>query len=392
VRAGLIAATVMTAAAFVGAPGSRPALAAYPGANGRIAFVSDRDHGAHDIYSMNADGTDVRRLTTGLWTSDPRWSPDGTKIAFVVGYAVPYPTPYGTDIYSINADGSDVQRLTSEPGNDYAPTWSPDGTQIAFTSERRAGVADIYVMSADGSGVRRLASDFPALSPEFGARYRRSPAWSPDGSQIAYAAPASAPYANRGEDIFVMNVDGNDERRLTSARPDQFNSWPQWSPDGAKIGYTHTQNPFDVDVYVMNADGSEQTQLTTGPDFDVFGNWSPDGAHIVFMRRLWVAPGRFAPEFEHGNGIYTMDSDGSHLTQLQRGGDLKEAPDWQPLPRVSSRTGYCMPEPVMRADGTMGTFVDLVGGQPDTDPRYRGAVPAALVANIGLTCDRPYFP
>src|SRR4051795_4698964 len=127
----------------------------------KIVFRGDTDlvdhSGDEELYVMDADGTDIVRLTdNAVFDSAPAFSPDGTKLAFES--ARDSGDPLKLDIYVMNADGSDVRRLTADPAHDEGPIWSPDGTKIAFTSER-GGSSDIWVMGADGSGVRRLTDD-----------------------------------------------------------------------------------------------------------------------------------------------------------------------------------------------------------------------------------------
>ena len=148
----------------------RTALAQSPG--GRIAFTSDRD-GNWDIYTMNANGSGVTRLTHNSDSDgSPSWSPDGRRIAFRSRR-----DGDDSEIYTMNADGSGVARLTHNSDYDGSPSWSPDGRRIAFTSRMDGDKLDIYTMNADGSGVARLThnSDFDL-----------SPSWSPDGRRIAF--------------------------------------------------------------------------------------------------------------------------------------------------------------------------------------------------------------
>lgn len=107
------------------------AEAAFPGANGRIAFATNRD-GNFEIYSMNPDGSGLTRLTSnGTTDAQPAWSPEGTKVAFT-SFGPGYP-----QIWVMNADGTGSTRLTDNfPGGDSAPAWSPGGTQIVFSSGR----------------------------------------------------------------------------------------------------------------------------------------------------------------------------------------------------------------------------------------------------------------
>ena len=124
--------------------------AAFPGANGKIAFTSVRD-GNPEVYSMNADGSGQTRLTNSpLFDGDPAFSPDGTRIAFVSGRD-------GGGIHVMNADGSGPVRLTNDLEGGSQPAFSPDGTKIAFVGIQTG--FDIFTMDADRSGLARLTDD-----------------------------------------------------------------------------------------------------------------------------------------------------------------------------------------------------------------------------------------
>jgi Tol biopolymer transport system component len=224
----------------------------------KIAFRSYRD-GNYEIYVMNADGSEPKRLTNSPDSDlDPSWSPDGKKIAFTSSTFV------YRDIYVMNADGSEQKRLTNSPGSDLDPSWSPDGKKIAFYSGS-ARKQDIYVMNADGSEQKNLTNS-PAMD--------ENPSWSPDGTKIAFVSTGDL-----YNDIHVMNVDGSEQKKLTnnSVFNDDLSCRyedPSWSPDGKKI--TFTSSTFaSRDIYVMNADGSEQKKLRNSPDFEINPCWSP---------------------------------------------------------------------------------------------------------------------
>jgi len=163
------------------------------------------------------------------------------------------------DIYTMNADGSGVTQLTTE-GEEHRPAWSPDGSKIAYDSYHPvpSGNFDIYVMNADGSNKTNLTN-----TPGVGDGVQElDPDWSPDGSKIAFDRSSDSGNTSA---IYVMNADGSGVTQLTTAGG--YERHPAWSPDGSKIAYESYQ-PLDsgnFDVYVMNADGSSQTNLTNTP-------------------------------------------------------------------------------------------------------------------------------
>src|SRR6266571_3038930 len=126
-------------------PSAHRADAAFPGLNGKIAFVSERG-GSNEIWLMNGDGTGQTQLTnTGGGTYyDTAWSPDGRKLASSFA-----PPNEDNDIYVMNADGTGRIQVTNTADYDDAPAWSPDGSRIAFTRESTsANDADVYVVDS----------------------------------------------------------------------------------------------------------------------------------------------------------------------------------------------------------------------------------------------------
>lgn len=283
--------------------GASTATAAYPGANGKIAFT------ASGIRTISPDGSRQTGLTRNGLDQLPSWSPDGTTIAFASSRDDNY------DIYTTSGDGSGRTNLTSDPARDAFPTWSPGGERIAFASDRD-GDWEIYVMNADGSGQVPITSD---------AGTDVHPAWSPDGTRIAFASDR----AGNNFDIYSMRADGGDARRLTTTLAPfplaRGNFHPAWSPDGTRIAFASDRDrspAINVDVYVMNVDGSGQTRLTDDPAFDQTPAWSPDGSAIAFASSRdggWL-------------NVYTMKPDGSSQTRLTN--EVRSHahdPDWQPL-------------------------------------------------------------
>ena len=127
----------------------------------RIAFISDRD-GNHEIFVMNADGTEVRQLTDNDSEEGfPSWSPDGKQIAFVSYRDGEF------EIFVMNADGTEERQLTDNDSDSDStfPSWSPDGKRIAFSSDRY-GEDAIFVMNADGTDTYSTGQE--GIHPDFG--------------------------------------------------------------------------------------------------------------------------------------------------------------------------------------------------------------------------------
>ncbi len=310
----LLASMVLTVAIACGVAmieAAGPAQAAFPGKNGKIAFVSTRD-GNEEIYVMDADGTNQTRLTTEPERDvHPMFSSDGKRLTFTSRRpgGVIDETIYVMDPVDVDPEDGSGDHLTKlNPGSspNFMSAFSPDGSQMAFVRQE-GGDNEIWVMDPDGTNPVQLTDN---------TVHDARPVFSPDGEKIVYTRrdPNTTDRSLRLLDVYVMNADGTEQTRLTNAPANDTN--PRFSPDGQTIafdsdrvaGSTRLGNP---DIYVMNADGTEQIRLMSNSDAtEEFPAYSPDGKHLAFSSD------------RDGNAeIYVMDAEGttapSRLTETE---------------------------------------------------------------------------
>lgn len=194
--------------------------------------------GPGDVWVMNANGSNPRRLTTDTDARDPAWSPDGTRIVF----------NRGDDLYTMRAsDGGDLRRLTRGAPKDFEPAWSPDGTRIAFTRGFETGdVGNVYVLHLATHRVVRITS---------GSGYDHQVAWAPGGHRLVFERDF-----DRRSEIFTIRPDGTDVKRLTSGP--FFDLAPAFSPTGLRIVFASDRDStFFHDLWVMNRGGANLHRL-----------------------------------------------------------------------------------------------------------------------------------
>jgi len=299
-----------------------------------IAFVSTRDRPSSDpqlslavdteIYLMNGDGTNVRRLTDNSYGECfPSISPNGKTIVFDSNRLRSANEPMNTsDLFLMNTDGTDQRHLTRGS----SATWSRDSKLIAYhASASGAGKpialfpgaatsdSDIFVIRVGKKDAqpKNITNNPTAIDDDAD--------WSPTEDRIVFVSkplhdnPTNAVSA----ELYVMNADGSGKpQRLTNNNEEE--RAPAWSHDGKRILFLCRRGGSDFEICIMNSDGSGQTQLTNNTVADLTASWSPDGSKIVVHRP--VSRGRFQ--------LWLLNVDGSGETQLTDTPGLNGFPNW----------------------------------------------------------------
>jgi Tol biopolymer transport system component len=263
----------------------------------RLAFVAtpaDSASGTTEIFTMDADGTNLARITTNDVDDDsPAWSPDGTRLAIRMADVDPA-TQGDSDIVVASAIGPQFTLLG--PGSD--PSWAPDGQRIA-SIVADADSSHLWVQAPDGTG-RRQVSDVPVTS---------GPSWSPDGLQIvvSYAGPSSA-----AAGLSVIDVESGSATSLL----DDATSWPTWSITGTiAFSATGTGAPG---LFVVEPDGTDLRQVLADQGFAAVAAWAPNGR--------WLLLGD-----EHtGSPVTLIDVDSGEVVVIDSAGGINRSPAWQP--------------------------------------------------------------
>ena len=210
--------------------------------DGQTIYLSSRLKAGFEIFSININGHELKRLTRNIGSLyAPELSPNGKWIVF---------TNDGNGLWVMKPDGSNPHAITTF--DDIDPTWSPDGAMIAFASSR-TGERQLFVMSADGSNVRQVTK-----VQDMGGRS----SWSPDGMRLAFYA---GPFGDH--DIYIINVDGTALVQLTNGGD---NLGPSWSPDGNRIAFASFRDGNN-EIYIIHPDGTGLTRLTNNP----ISEWQP---------------------------------------------------------------------------------------------------------------------
>ncbi len=292
------------------------------GGMGEIAFSSNRS-GPMQVWLMDVATKKAHPITNMKdGACQPTWAPDGLKLAFISPCAGRLDTYQGANIYTIdvdaegNPDKTSVKQITSNLEGDFDPAWSPDGSRIAYTSLRN-GVAAIYMINLD----EKDSQPRVLFQSQYSAK---QPAWNPNGGmQLAFVWQ----YVN--SQIWVITDSGQYEQIISLKGPVN-NLWPAWSRDGSIIFYSQSSSGSPpILVYRKYEDRSSaspvENRIPTNPKTDVGPearvNPSPDGFWLAY--ESW-------PDGKNYD-IYMMNSNGSNQERLTTDPGVDFSPVWRPL-------------------------------------------------------------
>ncbi|MBU2639879.1 MAG: hypothetical protein KKG75_04210 [Nanoarchaeota archaeon] len=270
-----------------------------------IVFLSDREDvlKKREIFIMEGDGSNVRKLLEATNISQyayPCISPDGTRIIFRKRVNLLY-------LFNI-IDKTELNFL----GYGMSSSWSPDGTRAVYGGKIN-DIRDIYINNnVEHSNAINITNNDCCFLQDI------QPSWSPDGQRIAFASNRDTNQLNK-YDIYTMNIDGTEVKRLTFGNGNYTNIEPAWDPRGTQIAFETDQNGFN-EIYRMDYDGSNQANLTKNPSQNQHPSWSPDGQRIAF-----------ASNRDGYYQIFTVNRDGTNTRKITNTSSNNISPSWSPF-------------------------------------------------------------
>jgi TolB protein len=232
---------------------------AWNAAGTKIAFHrSDGAGTISGIWTMNADGTGLAMVPNTDDGFSAAWSPGGDQLAFVC------PAPGDTEICTINVDGTGLTQLTSTSDSESAPAWSPDGSEIAFGRTPVAGDRQ-HLVAVDPATLSERT-----ITPSVAGQHDGSPDWRPDGSKLTFSRFVTGSRA--GGAIYVVDADGSTPGLVAApaAGSDTHYITPAWSPGGKRIAFAHVDDDLAFGhIYTVRPNGSDLHQVTSGARTDL---------------------------------------------------------------------------------------------------------------------------
>lgn len=293
---------------------TNPASGTDPGRNGRIAFIASVDG---RIHTINPDGSQQQAVIGGEYMTHCVWGPKGHRIAYVA-VAGTVGDGTGTGIFTVQPDGRHRKVLvpasvqTDNRRDASQPTWAPGGQRIAFTwmvfPHNGVPSTRMAVVNRDGSGIHLVPNTVGAYSP----------AWSPDGSHIAFLR--GYPLADAG--IYEIRPDGSGLKLLHPGVYGESFPHLDWAPGGHRLAFSSMPQSYSSDIYILHVRTGRLVNLTHSYEKNESSpSWSPNGKKIVFTGNPTDVPGA---------EIWIMNADGSNrrkVTDVWPG----RSPTWQPI-------------------------------------------------------------